>query len=673
MKRNIFNIMVSMLAVGSLLLTSCQNDETSTIHNNPAVDLTSLDTKLPSVASGAQPGEEIVLAGVNLDNVGKVMIGEFDAPITKQTIKKLIFTVPAGDFPQNMKDNETTATTMTVYAKGNDTKAICTADFWVHVPLTDTYVTDHSPKDGVTIGDEVTIKGQNLDKINSISIGTFTINKSDFASQSETELKIIVPAVAFAAGMSELPLKAVWGEENTELVINSVFIVITPAPVTPPAQGSKPAVIGDEITFTGSYMNMYEEVMVGAVKAPILEQTESKLTIKIANGEYQGAKAANVMQLNIVGYYGNPKQANTLFANFNLDITPPSAAAPTITELTVEDGGAANDKFYLKKEVTIKGEHLNEIETITVGGLEATIKADRTEVALTFIMPEDFTFGTATQCEFIATYAGGLTVVIPTATSQKVYPFYYWKNITISTGSNTTKSYDHGTANLNAFFFPETGEVIATDDLLPSRDPYLDAITSSGSSNNKINKAIVTSENAYKAIKPYIYATTNSSNKLAFVGPGSGSSGSIKTHFKADESPLPASGTPLVAYRVVSYSGEPSNNDVLYTDSLRNGTLSNLVDCPLAPNGSSPYLAAISNTSATFNQTGIVAFSWIGYAKGQVSGSGVGDMYKVGFMVIKNVTNFDFNESTNAGGTVPEGNRNQQLTFDCYWPKSFMK
>lgn len=662
--------MVSMLAVGSLLLSSCQDDDTSAINNYPAVDLAT--TKLPTVASGFQPGTEVILLGVNLDNVGKVMIGEFDAPITKQAIKELIFTVPAGDFPQNMKENETTATTMTVYAKGNDTKAICTADFWVHVPLTDAYVTEHSPKDGVTIGDEVTIKGQNLDQINSISMDTFTINKSNFTSQSKTELKFVVPAVAFAAGMSELPLKAIWGEANTELVINSVFIVITPAPATPPAQGSKPAVIGDEITFTGSYMNMYKEVMVGTVNAPILEQTESTLTIKIANGEYQAAKAANVMQLNIVGYYGTPKQANTLYTNFNLDITPPSAAAPTITELTVEDGGTANDKFYLKKEVTIKGEHLNEIETITVDGLQASIKADRTEVAMTFVMPEDFTFETAKQCEFLATYAGGLTVVIPTAASQKVYPFYYWKDITISTGSNTTKSYEHGAANLNAFFFPETGEVIATDDL-PSRDPYLNAITSSGSANNKINKTIVTSENAYKAIKPYIYATTNSSNKLAFVGPGSGSSGSIKTHFTADKSPLPASGTPLVGYRVVSYSGEPDSNDLLYTDSLRNGTLSNLVDCPLTPNGSSPYLAAISNSSSTFNQAGIVAFSWIGYVKGQVSGVEQGDIYKVGFMVIKNVTNFDFNESTNAGGTVPEGNRNQQLTFDCYWPKSFMK
>ncbi len=74
-------------------------------------------------------GKSVTLTGEYLNNVEKIMVGEFEAPLFKDPAK-LSFTIPAGDF----EDGETTVALTAVYFDGNETVTLSDA-FVVYVPF----------------------------------------------------------------------------------------------------------------------------------------------------------------------------------------------------------------------------------------------------------------------------------------------------------------------------------------------------------------------------------------------------------------------------------------------------------------------------------------------------------------------------------------------------------
>lgn len=74
-------------------------------------------------------GKSVVLTGSNLNNIDKVMVGEFEAPVFKEP-SKLTFTIPAGDF----EDGETEVVLKALYFDCNET-IILKNDFIVYVPF----------------------------------------------------------------------------------------------------------------------------------------------------------------------------------------------------------------------------------------------------------------------------------------------------------------------------------------------------------------------------------------------------------------------------------------------------------------------------------------------------------------------------------------------------------
>ncbi|MBQ9311163.1 MAG: IPT/TIG domain-containing protein [Bacteroidales bacterium] len=74
-------------------------------------------------------GKSITLTGEYLNNVEKVLVGEFEAPIFKEP-SKLSFTIPAGDF----EDGETTVSLSAVYFEGNESITLAES-FVVYVPF----------------------------------------------------------------------------------------------------------------------------------------------------------------------------------------------------------------------------------------------------------------------------------------------------------------------------------------------------------------------------------------------------------------------------------------------------------------------------------------------------------------------------------------------------------
>ncbi|MCQ2135358.1 MAG: IPT/TIG domain-containing protein [Bacteroidales bacterium] len=74
-------------------------------------------------------GKSITLTGSNLDKVDKVLVGGFEANISKQP-SSLTFSVPAGNFP----DGETVTDVVVEYFDGFETKTLAN-DFKVYVPF----------------------------------------------------------------------------------------------------------------------------------------------------------------------------------------------------------------------------------------------------------------------------------------------------------------------------------------------------------------------------------------------------------------------------------------------------------------------------------------------------------------------------------------------------------
>lgn len=73
-------------------------------------------------------GKSVTLTGENLDKVDRILVGEFEALISKQPTS-LTFTVPAGDF----QDGDTETTVVAEYFNGNETITL-SESFVVYVP-----------------------------------------------------------------------------------------------------------------------------------------------------------------------------------------------------------------------------------------------------------------------------------------------------------------------------------------------------------------------------------------------------------------------------------------------------------------------------------------------------------------------------------------------------------
>lgn len=676
---------LSSITLCLLAFASCQKDISKDGgYKAPAVRLYAPVT---NATVTQKPGATVTLEGVNLDNVAAVIMGGVEAQVTSVEFGKLTFIIPLSpEFTQNA----ITVTQIVVKSTMDQGDSFSwKKDYHIFVDPYEAIVTSCTPLAG-TIGDEITLAGYNFDKISALKLGETVIASTSFVSATKEQIKFAIPDAAYTPGNNVLKLKFAWTDDkgvSKEGEFGSDFTVKIPSVATmTPVEGT-PA-LGDMLIFTGTNMDIYDEVYVGQYKASI-SKTATELKVTIPAKDYAAvlkaaankSRAALTAVVDIVGHYGTPAKTVVLKKDLTIDTTPPAVVEPTFTSVIPADGGdVAPYRFYLKKEVKVVGTGLNNIKKITVGDLEATIKEGAMPDELTFVMPEAFTFTTATDQSIKAFYSDA-GVEVEMVAAAKVYPFYYWKNVTMSTASNSTKSYNHGFANLNAFFIPDQGVLMTTDEMAKGEfDQYLNATDKSGSVNNVLSKTVVDKEEKYKAVAPYFMATTNGSHKLAFVGPASGSSGNVKSHFKADKGALPASGTPLIGFKVLSAAEDA---DKAFVEAAKGGTLESVYAANYAPTSSTPYLSHTTSISGTaaFTQGDVIVVGWVGYEKGAVSGAVAGDFYKTGVIVFKTATNFDFNSTTNPNGLTPENNvtvdgaamtiRNQELTFDVYWPYSF--
>ena len=647
--KNIWKGMAALLA-GAALLTACGDDSTEPDGHVPAIDVTT--RKLAPDATGsngesgttrAYVGTVVTAEGFNLDQVGDVTFDGVSAEIVEQTIKTLKFKVPVLDLAQ--RDDSYRTDLLVLDRTGN---IVFRYEYYVTVPVTDALASGYSPAEG-TVGTVVTIEGRNLEQVTEIRFADRTIHSDAFtevvAGAEKSSVSFAVPAGNYAAGESEVAIAAVWGGVNEIDVTGEVLFRMQTPRVDPLQQpeGTN-SLIGDEVTMTGEYLDLLSEIEWGDSELIVLEQTASTLKVKFPSSIDPTDPV--VAAADIAAVYGEPAQRTVLAAAWRLDTTPQGPAKPVLKEMTAEDG-----KFYLGKKVTVKGENMASVEGFFVDGVAAELAGEPNDVQAEFIVPDGVTFTEASEVAVEVVYGGGTKVDFGTAT---VYPFYYYKDVMLGSGSSSVKNYPYPEyAWTNAFFLPDSGEVISTDTWVNEAvDAFarLSASNAAITSANTLNKASVTAEQYY-GVQPYIFLSTGSDGKLAFQNPANSAS-QLKTHRYEEGKTAVSStfGTPIIFYNVLKEGAT--------FDAVKAGTLISMTEIEKVAGSSAPAFGASRN----FVVGDVIAVQYVTYTKGAKPAADE-DICKQGYMVVKEVTCGDA-----AAGTATD--LNGHVKFDFYWSKT---
>ena len=639
--KNIWKGMAALLA-GAALLTACGDDSTEPDGHVPAIDVTT--RKLAPDATGsngesgttrAYVGTVVTAEGFNLDQVGDVTFDGVSAEIVEQTIKTLKFKVPVLDLAQ--RDDSYRTDLLVLDRTGN---IVFRYEYYVTVPVTDALASGYSPAEG-TVGTVVTIEGRNLEQVTEIRFADRTILSDAFtevvAGAEKSSVSFAVPAGNYAAGESEVAIAAVWGGVNEIDVTGEVLFRMQTPRVDPLQQpeGTN-SLIGDEVTMTGEYLDLLSEIEWGDSELIVLEQTASTLKVKFPSSI--DATDPVVTAADIRGVYGEPAQPVVLAAAWRLDTTPQGPAKPVLKGMTAEDG-----KFYLGKVVTVTGENMASVEGFLVDGVAAELAGEPNDVQAEFIVPDGVTVEVL--------YNGGTKVDFGTAT---IYPFYYYKDVTMGSGSSSVKNYPYPEyAWTNAFFLPDSGEVISTDTWVNEAvDAFarLSASNAAITSANTLNKASVTAEQYY-GVQPYIFLSAASNGKLAFQNPANSAS-QLKTHRYEEGKTAVSStfGTPIIFYNVLKEGAT--------FDAVKAGEFTSMTEIEKVAGSSAPAFG----TANQFVAGDVIAVQYVTYTKGAKPAADE-DICKQGYMVVKEVTCGDA-----ATGTATD--LNGHVKFDFYWSKT---
>ena len=376
------------------------------------------------------------------------------------------------------------------------------------------------------------------------------------------------------------------------------------------------------------------------------------------------AETPAVQSKNLVVEYGTPPLVQTvmLAEAWRVDTTPSSTATvPEFGQMTVEGG-----KFYLGKAVTVTGSNLSTVEKIEVQydseRIEAAISAGATDSELKFAVPDGVTFDTAREVSVVALHNGGEQLEIGKAT---VYPFYYYKDVKLGSGSSSVSAYPYPEfAWSNAFFLPDTGHVISTDEWVSGAvDSFaLETTNKAILLDNKVpvlQKANITSEQYY-GIEPYIFLTTGSDGKLAFQNPANSNS-QLKAHrYNSGKTAVSTTfGTPMI-YFLVLKSGA-------VFDAVKDGSLTSIAEISKVAGSAAPAFGNGRN----FIVGDVIAVQYVTYAKG-TKPAVAEDIHKQGYMVVTEVTCADPDKMTGSNSTAAgeATDLTGYVTFDFYWSKT---
>ncbi len=659
MKRK-FNRYAALALFGALVLGGCREDHF--IEGGEYIPALNSATLAPATnASGTQRayvGTEVSVEGFNLDRLSSVTVADVPAEITAQTIKELKFRIPALELEQRDLPHE-------VEIKAFDAREeqFFAYAYYVTMPVTDASVSGYSPAEG-TVGTEITLSGRNLGQVTRIRFGGATVEAADFAEVDDEGafVKFRVPAGDYAGPDTEAAIVAEWGTETIDVTGETPFLLHVPVfdALAAQPEGVNSAV-GDELELTGRNLDLVSAVKWGGKALVIVDKSAEALKVRFPSSIE--AETPAVQSKSLVVEYGTPPLVQTvmLAEAWRVDTTPSSTATvPEFGQMTVEGG-----KFYLGKAVTVTGSNLSTVEKIEVQydseRIEAAISAGATDSELKFAVPDGVTFDTAREVSVVALHNGGEQLEIGKAT---VYPFYYYKDVKLGSGSSSVSAYPYPEfAWSNAFFLPDTGHVISTDEWVSGAvDSFaLETTNKAILLDNKVpvlQKANITSEQYY-GIEPYIFLTTGSDGKLAFQNPANSNS-QLKAHrYNSGKTAVSTTfGTPMI-YFLVLKSGA-------VFDAVKDGSLTSIAEISKVAGSAAPAFGNGRN----FVVGDVIAVQYVTYAKG-TKPAAAEDIHKQGYMVVTEVTCADPDKMTGSNTSSGEStDLTGYVKFDFYWSKT---
>ncbi len=509
-------------------------------------------------------------------------------------------------------------------------------DYFVTVPVTDALVSGFEPKSG-TVGTEVTVSGRNLSQVTRVTVGGVEAALSEV---SDAAITLAVPVISASEASTTQDIIAVWSGGTINVSSDEQFTLLIP--VFDSWSQSGEARLGDELTLPGVNLDLVQGIFWGEDELLVTEQSSSAITVKIPSGLDNNG----VQTKSLTAAYGSPAQKVTVASAFVVDTTPVGPSAPVLTSVSPSDTGY--DKLYLGREVTVKGENFASIEGFELDGTAVSLSAVATDVEARFVVPESIRGTAARDVALTAIWNGGNKADFGTVT---VYPFHFTKGLRIGIGSNSKNTYPEYNSS-NAFILLDEGRVVSVAEWksLPA-DRF--ALSGSNTVTTAANK-VTGSQEDYYGVAPYLFAISNSSNKLSLCSP-SNTANQLKCHYDSGTALPTTFGTPVMFMRVVT--------DADLKAAVSGGSLADITSGGLAASSGSPAFGK-SETSSVWVKGSVVCIQYVDYSyasQGLKPGSGLAGVRKMGFAVVRDITCGD--ESTGLAVASREG----YIELDLYW------
>lgn len=353
----IFTLLV--VALAGLSLTGCSEDDLDTNpYSKSGVNL---------LAFGPSPTErasEIRITGTNMQKVDKVVFAGGNIERAGHIISVAGAEVEKANF--NSVDNENIYVTIPQSTVPGKVKLVVGKDTVSSVTLLTfnepVEVTSVSPTTGLNAGDEISITGEYVYNIASVTFTSgVTVPAEDFTYVSRNEIHLIVPLAA-ESGVISMSNGDAWEfEYETPLEIATATVTsVTPA-----------ADFGEQIQITGTNLHTVESVFFpGGVSAEFTVSADNKTITTTVPAECKSG-------------------AISLLLYSGAALTTDEFSVPTISITSAEP----NKDLIEGDVVTLTGENFDRVIGVSLPGagdlLDYTINGN----TLTFTVPEDMTDG----------------------------------------------------------------------------------------------------------------------------------------------------------------------------------------------------------------------------------------------------------------------------------------
>lgn len=244
-------------------------------------------------------------------------------------------------------------------------------------------ITDFSPKTGA-VGTEITITGENLQRVDTVLIGDGLAEIKYRVSGSTLVAKLISTCRDGKVSVSN-------SKGKSESVDNFTITYLTPviAPSDYPTEGT----VNSEVVIEGENLEVIDSILLGDMKVNIVSQRTNEIVFRVPYSDSEEAVTFRYVYFDGAQNLSVGPEGNTFTI---LKEAPLVTYCPTaLTKYT---------------PVTIQGERLTLIDSIFVGNEKVEIKS-KSDSAISIDMPSNY-FGGNMQGELVGIYYGVRKIIM---------------------------------------------------------------------------------------------------------------------------------------------------------------------------------------------------------------------------------------------------------------------